>query len=470
MRRGFSALLVALAAAVAPAPAQAAASELAIADDRILLYGGPPAVRAVERWSALGVDSVRILAYWPRIAPEALGRRRPGYLRPTDPFSRGYNWSQIDTAVSLVRGAGMKPMLTLTGPGPVWSSSDPSRRNGRHRPKPSEYAAFVTAAARRYKGRVARYILWNEPNLNTWLSPQLSCRRGVCRNVSAHVYRRLVRAAVPAIRRVDPDAEVLIGTMSSRGMVPRSSRSTTRPLAFVRALGCVGPRFQRDRSSACRSFAPARADGFAFHPHGVLTAPDQPFNHPDDINLASIRRLGSALDRLQRKRRLIPSTRRWNLYLDEYGYQTNPPDRFAGVSPGTQDRWLQRAAYQAWRDPRVRLFSNYLWQDEPVVRGATYGGWQSGLLFRNGRGKPALAHFRMPFVVDAARWRLWGQVRPGAAHTVTVQRRLPGRGWTRLATRRTDSRGFWTLRTRVRSGAAYRFRDASGARSATVTL
>ena len=94
------------------------------------------------------------------------------------------------------------------------------------------------------------------------------------------------------------------------------------------------------------------------------------------------------------------TTRRFDLYLDEFGYQTNPPDKLAGISLTQQDQWLQRAAYQAWRNPRVKLFSQYLWRDEPRSLNNTYGGWQSGLRFTDGRAKPALKHF-----IDAVRAR-----------------------------------------------------------------
>jgi hypothetical protein len=463
----LAALFTSLAAA---APAHAASTELTIADDRILLYGSAKeADKAVKRWQELGVDSVRILAFWPRIAAQALRTKRPSYFHPSDPNSRGYNWAAVDGAVNRVAAAGMQPMLTLTGPGPVWSSTNPRRRNGRYKPKPSEYAAFARAAATRYKGGVSRYILWNEPNLNTWLSPQYDCGSGRCTAVAPHVYRHLVNAAYPAIKKADPDAEVLIGTISSRGMPARTSRSTARPLDFVRALGCVDRRYRKLRNKYCTGYKTIRADGFAFHPHGILTAPNVPFPHPDDVNLASIRKLEVMLDKLQRRGRMKPaSSRRWNLYLDEFGYQTNPPDRTAGVPPRTQDAWLQRAAYQAWRDPRVKLFSNYLWRDEPVLLGRTYAGWQSGLLFRGGRAKPALKHFATPFVVDGPRSRLWGQVRPGDAHKVRVQRRRGGGPWVTISTRTTDARGFWSLRTRLISGATYRFRTSGGATSAAV--
>ena len=69
--------------------------------------------------------------------------------------------------------------------------------------------------------------------------------------------------------------------------------------------------------------------------------------HRDDVNLGKLGALQDALDRLQRRRALRAATRRLGIYIDEYGYQTELPDRFAGVSPHRQDRWLQQAAYLA---------------------------------------------------------------------------------------------------------------------------
>ena len=49
--------------------AHAGPGEIGIADDRVLMSGGPLADRAVAEWSANGVDTVRIFAHWSRIAP-----------------------------------------------------------------------------------------------------------------------------------------------------------------------------------------------------------------------------------------------------------------------------------------------------------------------------------------------------------------------------------------------------------------
>ncbi len=448
------------------APARAAGPQLGIADDRILLAGGAPADAAVARWSALGIGQVRILVVWSRVAPAAGALVPPAGFDAANPGDPAYDWAQIDHAVDRLAAAGIEPLLTITGPGPLWTSRDPARDDPRYEPDPAAYADFARAVALRYGDRVDRYILWNEPNLGTWLRPQASCAR-TCTPVAPHLYRSLVRAAYPAVHAADPGAQVLIGAMSSRGGDLRSANSTERPLVFLRALGCVSTSFGAQRTGRCAGFAPATADGFAFHPHGILNAPDKPFPNPDDVNLASLSRLESALDRLQRAGRLKPTTRHFDLYIDEYGYQTDPPDRIAGVSPATQDAWLQKAAYQAWRDPRVKLFTQYLWRDEPAS-GGSYSGWQSGLEYADGRAKPALKHFALPFALDASRGRLWGQVRARGPSTVEIQRRLGASGsWRTVATRRTDAQGYWTWPARLTAGASYRYL-AAGAASSTL--
>jgi hypothetical protein len=459
-------LALALLLTLGSAPAHAARAEVGITDDRILLGGGPAADRAVQEWRALGVDVVRVFALWSRIAPAPGARRRPGGFDASDPASPGYSWGQLDGALDRVGAAGMRVMITITGPGPLWSSGSPRRGSAAYRPRTSDFAAFARAVARRYGDRVDRYFLWNEPNLNSWLAPQSRCSRGRCTPVAPHLYRGLVRAAYPAVRRADPGAQVVIGALAPRGSALRTSRATLRPLAFVRALGCRNARFARVRGGACRRFRPATGDGFAIHPYGLLSPPERPLNHPDDINLGELPDLSDTLDRMQRRRALRSSTRRFGIFVDEYGYQTRPPDAAAGVRPRIQDAWLQRAAYVAWRNPRVKLLTQYLWRDEP--RGRDGGGWQSGLRYLSGRAKPSLAHFDTPFVVDSERGRLWGQVRPGEAHDVLVQRRARGsRAWRVYARTRTDARGYWSLRRRLSSGAAYRY-QAGDATSATV--
>ena len=421
-------------------PAKAAGPRLGIADDRVLLNGGPEADQAVAEWAAMGVQDVRIYVLWSRIAP--------------DSPSGAYRWDQLDQAVTRVIGAGMKPILSITGPGPLWVSRRAERGEPRYDPDPKLYGQFAGAVAARYGDRVDQYILWNEPNLGGWLRPQGQCTGSKCTPVAPHLYRALVQAAYPAVHAADATSQVLIGAMSSRGSRLTTENSNERPMAFLRAMGCVDANFKKLSSGRCKGYKAIPADGFAFHPHGVLAAPEAKFPNADDVSIAELSHLTAALDKLRSLKR-IKSAKKLNLYLDEFGYQTNPPDVFTGVSLKTQDEWLQRAAYQAWRNPRVKLFTQYLWKDEPRSLNDEFGGWQSGLRFQDGDPKPSLKHFPTPFAIDSARNRLWGQVRTRDVSSVKVQRKT-GSSWKTIATPKTDSNGYWSWNTRLTS-ASYRF-------------
>src|SRR6059058_1247003 len=164
MRRLLLPLLL-LCSLAAPAAAHASSSlETGLADDRVLFGDPAAAADAVSQWAAGGVDVVRVHARWSAIAPDATATVPPREFHPSDPSDPRYDWAALDRAVALVRGAGMRVMLAVTGPGPVWSSSDPGRHDGRFKPSPAHFAAFSRAVATRYAADVDRYLIWNEPN------------------------------------------------------------------------------------------------------------------------------------------------------------------------------------------------------------------------------------------------------------------------------------------------------------------
>src|SRR3954453_2986360 len=292
MRR-LSPLLLLLACLVFVPAARAAGPQVGMADDRILLGGGPAADRAVADWEALGVQQVRIYALWSRIAPGKRSKARPKGFNGADPNSPGYDWAALDGAVNRVAAAGMKPFLTVTGPGPLWTSRHPGEKRPGYYPSATAYASFARAVALRYGDRVDRYILWNEPNLAAWLSPQAKCAHHRCTVVAAHVYRSLVRAAYPAVHKADKGAQVLIGATSSRGSDLRTASSTERPLVFLRALGCVSSSFKPLRTGRCKGFKAPPTNAYPSPPPGIVNAPDKPFLNKDDANLASLKRVES---------------------------------------------------------------------------------------------------------------------------------------------------------------------------------
>jgi hypothetical protein len=470
------ALLVAFVLALAGPASASRQLEVGISDDAILLHDPDRAALIVPKWRAAGVDTVRVQVRWVGVAPAPDSPVPPPFFDATDPDDPQYDWAYLDRAIELLVANGMTPLLEITGSGPLWSSAVPAQGSPRILPDPVRFGQFATAVARRY-GRVAdRYIIWNEPNQPLWLQPQQECAAGHkrCSPVAPHVYRSLVRAAYPAIHAADPGAQVIAGALAPRGADPVQRNRPLRPLAFVRAFGCVDERYKPIRTGRCRGFVPARIDGFAYHPHAIKASPETPSPRSDDATIADLRKLEDTLDAVQRARGFTtPTGAHTPLHLTEFGYQTSPPDPYDGVTGAQQSRWLQQAAYLAWRDPRVRTLVQYEWQDEGVKNLGSgrraFAGWQSGLLFADGRPKAALGGFQRPFYADvvtrAPQVRFWGQVRPGTRHDVALQRRSPSGVFVTIARLRTDARGTFVKTLTLPGRGAYRFRttDAVGA-------
>jgi hypothetical protein len=133
------------------------------------------------------------------------------------------------------------------------------------------------------------------------------------------------------------------------------------------------------------------------------------------------------------------------LWLTEYGYQTNPPDRLLGVSYALQAAYIGQAAYRVWAQAGVSLLIQFLVRDEPAL-----GGWQSGLFTAGGTAKLSYHAFALPLVQvsrQGSSVELWGQVRPGSGpRDYAIQRATAG-GWATLGGTKQTGRGGTFLRT-----------------------
>jgi hypothetical protein len=196
--------------------------------------------------------------------------------------------------------------------------------------------------------------------------------------------------------------------------------------------------------------ARAKFDAYAHHPY-----PSSPAETPSSggcrdcpsITMATIRKL------LILVRRSFGSKPIW---LTEYGYQTNPPDTFLGVAPKRQATMLSLAAMRAWRLPRVTMLIQYLYRDEPIL-----SRFQSGLVFLDGRWKPSLQGFRLPFAQMGRRGLqaiVWGQIRDGRPgrkrYRLEVLRKNVWKPVGRV--RLTNDHGVFIRTIRVKRGALFR--------------
>jgi hypothetical protein len=382
----------------------------------------------------------------------------------------------VDRTIAELKLSGIKPIITITGPAPIWGSQVPSQRNSRYKPDPAKFATFAKAVAKRYADATDQYILWNEPNIDQWLQPQSDCTAHGCTPAAPGVYRKIANQAIPAIKAGDPGAQVYFPALAPRGVgIVKKRNDNLKPLPFLRALGCVDAKNRAERKSTyCKTgFKPVNGDGIAYHPHGVLSAPDQPFPDKDTASIADLPRLFASVDAIQKAGGFLHNgskTNRFNFYFTEFGYETNPPDPSRGVTLDQQSKFVQQSSFIAWHNPRVKMLIQYLWRDDGL--GAKFSGWQSGLFRFDGRPKPLAKAFPNPFWVDLPRGSksatIWGQVRPGDVATqVTIQTQSPGAGsWTTLKKVTTNALGYFSLKKLVTKPASFRFRyTGAGARN-----
>jgi hypothetical protein len=382
------------------APAGASTSiRYGVQDDAWLRYGPGTLTQRLDRLVSLGVDIVRINVYWSEVEP------RNGV----------FNWRDYDPVVEGLHVRGIEPVLTLV--------STPSWANGGQGtnwvPKSgASFAAFAAATARHYPF-VTRYLIWTEPNQRRWLRPTLP---------SLYV-QRLLNPAYRAIHAVHEHALVGGGVTA-----PRAATGGVSPAVWIAGMAGAG----------------AKLDAYAHNPY-PLTPSETPLSggctHCTTLTMATLPTLVADVTKAFGSR-----TRIW---LTEYGYQTNPPDHFLGVSFAKQAQYMSEAAMRAYLAPRVDMLISYLIEDEPDI-----SRWQSGILTVSGKQKPSYQAFQLPLTVEgktASSITLWGQIRPGSGRQQYVLEQLRGTRWLRVGgTERTSPRGFFRRTVPAATGARYR--------------
>jgi hypothetical protein len=194
--------------------------------------------------------------------------------------------------------------------------------------------------------------IWNEPNLSSFWGP----------TVDPLAYGALVEAAAPAIRAVDPDAQILLAGLT--GTKTNGKRmSSARFLTQLYTVPGIQDAF----------------DGIAVHPYNravrgtldqVQTARRIADAHGDDAGLW-LTELGWA----------SAGKRRWGLVKSREG-QARSLGAALDALQRNAERWDVRAVY--W----------FTWRDSDA--GAAVCGWcpWAGLLDRIGREKPAYTALR----------------------------------------------------------------------------
>ncbi|MFL5844140.1 MAG: hypothetical protein ACJ762_05540 [Solirubrobacteraceae bacterium] len=402
------------------------------------------------------------------------------------------NWGRYDLLTKLAAERGIAILWDVTGPSPAWAlkpiKSRPDIADAWY-PNAKEFGAFVKAIATRYSGsyirpddrprtvtvpakgiqglpgyepehttttppgpplpRVDAWEIWNEPNQGAWLAPQHTRHKVGGRTVwlptSPRLYRRLADRMYAALAATGHGSDtILLGATAPKGSDDVGISRPMNPRLFIRELYCVDRNNQAYKGSAAKIRGCPATDALHKVPaqHPVLFANTGFSHHPYELTFAPSRKPPSAAFFTMSNLRGLTHTLRFAylrygqkvpsagvpLYLSEYGYQTNPPDRI-GVSLRRQAAYLAQAEYLAWRDPAVRSFAQYLLFDNGAPISRTF---QTGLLFADGKEKPSYQGYKLPIWLPKHRGRnvtVWGLVRPaanGTAPQVKIEFRRSG--------------------------------------------
>jgi hypothetical protein len=479
----FLLMVLAAAGALPVDSAHASENQLSIMmdDDQLLYRGDQARDAALHTMAVAGVDMVRVTVLWSVVADSEkktpARRRRFNRLGAANP--KAYpklNWDRYDRLVRATRSLGIAAYFDVTPPGPSWGHARPprsERANARTwKPKPAEFAKFVAAVGKRFSGRykdendghalVPRVSVWalgNEPNQGGWLTPQWEHRK----LASPRLYRSLYFAGRRALASTGHGRDaIFIGETAPLGSSKRTSRSPVRPKAFIRQLLCA-PGHRDGGCSDFDKFGPLQATAWAHHPYTKRLSPLQRDTNRDSITMANLNDLPVLLDSLAAQTSHFAAG--LPVVSTEFGYETNPPDRYSGIPLQTQADYITLGDYLTYLNPRIAGNTQFLLRDVPPLRGYPKNSrhywftYQSGLLTRSGKRKPSVQAYVLPFLARPTGTPLaasvWGQLRfrpnnlpEGAQDQVQIQFK-PADGsadWSALGDpiTVTNRRGFFT--------------------------
>ncbi|HEY3921333.1 MAG TPA: hypothetical protein VGL76_04385 [Gaiellaceae bacterium] len=358
------ALLATLVLVVFPAAAVKAAPRMQIGfyDDPSFRWASRSAVIAnLKAASSAHATIIHVLADWSQIAQ----KRPKNALTGNDP---AYNLTDLDALVSAAPHYGLQVYVTISNT-PSWANG------GKTVNHPPTHLSDLTNVAHmlsaRYNGRhghgiVTRWSIWNEPNLQLFLTPQFNAKGKI---VSAAEYAKLYAAGYAGIKAGNPGAQVAIGETSNRGHnhpTEPSSSNSVAPATFAHLVAVANPHL--------------KFDAYAEHPYptiGAKLGPDQKVAYPN-VSLMNLGKFAASLK--QWFHRTVP------LWLTEWGEQTRPQISF-GISYAQQAKDAKEALALAAKVPDVQMF---IWF---ILRDSTGKTWFSGLESASGAKKPSYAAF-----------------------------------------------------------------------------
>ena len=246
------------------------ATTLGFADSHIYFYDDAQVAATVERWVSNNIRTVRIGIPWADV----------------EAVKGTYGWTRSDRIVAAAAAANISIICAITS-SPQWAMAPGAMAPNGRPASPEAYGVFSAKVAERYKGRIAAYEIWNEPNGVTGYSPAPDPVR----------YTDLLKAAFPRIKAVDPGVVVLGGVL---GSVLSWGSWMIDPVTFLTRMYSAG--------------AKPFFDGLSYHPYNYHSKFSTGMLQPE-----------SPVDQLVRMRKAMLSNGDGvkKIWVTEYGAPTN---------------------------------------------------------------------------------------------------------------------------------------------------
>ena len=406
--RVFAIVAVALGVLVFAGGAGASSSvRFGVQDDAWLSHGPGTLESRLDTLDKLGIRLVRYTIQWDQVAGN----------RPEQPKWSGdpaYHWGSADAVLKGLRAHGIDAVLEVRFT-PGWANG-----GAKHNVLPSngqDYANFMGAVQNRFPW-VRDYLIWNEPNKVIFMNP-----------ISPKDYvEKLLNPAYGPLHAANKSIRVAGGVTA-----PRAGPSGMSPVTFLRGMKTAG----------------AKLDVYAHNPYPENPKRETPTSGAcktcSSITMASLGKLQSEVQKAW------PGKHMW---LTEYGYQTNPPDKANGVSWEKQAQYVGESALRVYRAARVDMLIQFMVRDDPDPT-----GWQSGFYTTSGKKKPSYDAWRFPLAQSGRQGKnvtLRGQIRPGSgARSYQIQ--TYKKGWHALGkTAKTNGSGYFTRKAALAKGTRVR--------------
>lgn len=336
--------------------------------DRSLGPAGTTLESEVGEMSRVGVGSIRASFFWAPMQPyrswDDIPEARRGDF--TDVDGRPFHFAEVDrlVAAAAARRIRVMPVLLFA---PTWAQRDPGKFASPPK-KPADYAAFVRVLAERYgpggafwaerpslpRIPIRDWQLWNEPTMpGFWLDQPF-----------AKHYVALLRAARPALRKVDPGARVVLAGLvyNSPAALRAIYKAGGRPLfdavavhPFTLEVSGVGLLIERARRMM-ESYGDGRKPLLVTELSWPSAKGKIPFLYGYEMTeKGQAARITAALPYLARRRRELGIERvYWYAWLTREVDQSYPFD-YAGLRRLEDGRVVAKPAFSAFRKTALRL-------------------------------------------------------------------------------------------------------------------